>query len=449
MNRIKNIKHKYNLDNYSLLLYILVSFSFPAVFNITNSLIIAITLFQIYRLKKNKISNSYFISTYFYLLIFSLIFFSSTHTILLIINICFHFYIFIKQKRLINKKTIALEIYVLIFFGLIAVNYLIHIPNLKGLETSLYLLLYPLLFIIIKSQPVFIEVYKTINVYITSVIVATVYLLIINLFFDKITLSTNTFFSEYLGIIHVYYGMFVGLAICFLLITYNNSNKFLNALFCIFLLIILIYIGARISLLAVICVFGIILYNKSSLKWYKKSILLLMVFVSLLTLSYNTIPRAKEGVKYIDKVYTSFKTDNKQDLIDNSWRNMYQRFLVLDYTFKEIKEHYFLGIGNKNVKNTISTKIIKDGYIYFEPINTHNQYLHFLVGMGFLPFLFFIWMLFYFFKNYSYTTYGLYFLIFFLLIMLTESILVRVKGISLFFIFYLIFSLQEKKRLHV
>ncbi len=174
-----------------------------------------------------------------------------------------------------------------------------------------------------------------------------------------------------------------------------------------------------------------------------------MVFVSLLTLSYNTIPRAKEGVKYIDKVYTSFKTDNKQDLIDNSWRNMYQRFLVLDYTFKEIKEHYFLGIGNKNVKNTISTKIIKDGYIYFEPINTHNQYLHFLVGMGFLPFLFFIWMLFYFFKNYSYTTYGLYFLIFFLLIMLTESILVRVKGISLFFIFYLIFSLQEKKRLHV
>ena len=213
MNRIKNIKHKYNLDNYSLLLYILVSFSFPAVFNITNSLIIAITLFQIYRLKKNKISNSYFISTYFLI----------TNKIL--------------PGRFYIK--IALEIYVLIFFGLIVVNYLIHIPNLKGLETSLYLLLYPLLFIIIKSQPVFIEVYKTINVYITSVIVATVYLLIINLFFDKITLSTNTFFSEYLGIIHVYYGMFVGLAICFLLITYNNSNKFLNALFCIFLLIIL------------------------------------------------------------------------------------------------------------------------------------------------------------------------------------------------------------------
>lgn len=450
MNKISDIKKEYYLDRYSIALYILVSFSFPMVYKVIIPLIIAITLFQFYRLKKDKITNEYFANTYLYLLVFSLLFFRSVHTLLLIINIGFHFYIFFKKRPIIDRKKIMFEIYVLIFFSLIILNYLIHLPNLKGIETNLYLLLYPLLFISIKSQFTLIKKQKIITVYITSVLLVTFYLLLLNIYFHKMSFSTNTFFSEYLGIIHVYYGMYVGLAISFLLALKTKQKRYLthrlDYFIILFLVGILVYVGTRIALIAVFLIAIITIYKSIKWVWYKKSITILLIITSLFTLGYQTIPRAKRGVDSIKNIYKSVKLDDKQDLINNSWKNMNKRFLVTKYTLNEVKENYILGIGNKNVKTIISTKIIRDGYKYFEPINTHNQYLHYLVGMGVIPFLFFVWMLYYFYKNKLNSPYALYFLVFFLVIMFTESILVRIKGISLFFLFYLILSLQESKQ---
>ncbi len=450
MNKINDIRKEYYLDSYSIALYILVSFSFPAVYKMIIPLIIAITLFQFYRLKKDKITNEYFVNTYFYLLVFSLLFFRSIHTLLLIINICFHFYLFFKNKAIIDRKNIVFEVFVLLFFGLIFINYLIHIPNLKGIETNLYLLLYPILFISIKSQSRFIKKRKVIAVYITSVLLATFYLLLLNIYFHKMSFSTNTFFSEYIGIIHVYYGMYVGLAISFLLALKTKQKRYLihklDYFIILFLVGILVFVGARIALVAVFLIAIITIYKSIKWAWYKKTIAILLIITSLFILGYQIIPRAKRGVDSIKNIYASVKIDDKQDLINNSWKNMYKRFLVTKYTLNEIKENYILGIGNKNVKTIISTKIINDGYKYFEPINTHNQYLHYLVGMGVLPFLYFVWMLSYFYKNKLNSPYALYFLVFFLVIMLTESILVRIKGISLFFLLFLILSLQESKQ---
>jgi len=453
MDKINNIKRNYYLDSFSLLLYILVSFSFPTIYKVTIPLIIGITLFQIYRLKSNKITSLYFSNTYFNLLVFSLVFFRSVHTIILVINICFHLYLIFKNNPIPKVKITKPEAYVFIFFGLILLNYLIFVPNLRGVETYLYLILYPLLFLCIKIQPFFLSIYKAINIYITAIIIATIYLITINIFFDKLTLSTNTFFSDYLGIIHVYFGIFIGLAISFLLALNTQQKKYVtrNSDYFIitFLIIILVYIGARMALLGVFLIMVITIYKKIQLAWYNKSMILAIVMVGMFVISYNTIPRVKRGLDSIENIYASVKTKNEEDLIKNSWRNMYSRYLVTKYTIREIKENYLLGIGNKNVKDQISTRITNDGYKYFEPINTHNQYLHFLVGMGIPSFLFFIWMLVYFYKNYSNTSFALYFLIFFLIIMLTESILVRVKGISVFYLFYLIFSYQEKKSFHV
>ena len=453
MNKIANIKKEYFLDHYSIVLYILVSLCFPSIYKIVIPCIVAISLVQIYRLKKGMISREYIVNTYFYLLVFSLLFFRSIHTLILIINIGIHGYFFIKNKPIIGRKKIIPEILVLIFFGLLVLNYSIHIPHLKGIETNLYLLMYPLLFISIKSQPRFIKIPKAITVYITSVLLVSIYLILINAYFHKITLSTNTYFSKYLGIIHVYYGMFLGLAIAFLLALKTIQKSYIapitDSIIMLFLLLILVYVGARISLLAVFLISLLAIYKSIHWVWYKKGITMVLVLISLFTMGYQTIPRAKRGLDSIKKIYTSVQKNDKQDLINNSWRNMYKRYLVTKYTLTEIKENYLLGIGNKNVKNKISTKIINDGYKYFEPINTHNQYLHFLIGMGIIPFLFFIALLYYFYKNTSHTVYATYFLVFFLSIMLTESILVRIKGISLFFLFYFILFLQENKPLDV
>ena len=211
----------------------------------------------------------------------------------------------------------------------------------------------------------------------------------------------------------------------------NYLNKKINLLLFFLYLGILIYIGARIALIAVIILISITLYKKISLKRNKKLILIGVCLTDLL-LSYITIPRARNDIKYGKKVYLSIKNNDKEDMIHNSWRNMYQRFLVIDYSVKELKDNFILGIGLFNVKKRISDKIINDGYIYFKPMNTHNQYLHFLLGFHVVTHfcIFFLCSMIF------QLIIKLFFDVFFIIVMMTESVLVRVKGLSLFFFFY-------------
>lgn len=446
---VLGIKDKYCLDSYSLLLYVAVSFSFPEVYKTTTTIIIGLTLIHFFRLKRNKITQDYLKQTYFQLLIFSLLFFRSVHTIILIINLCIYISPFLHKKAKFKNKNLTFEKHVLTLFGLILLNYIIHVLNIKGIETFLYLLLYPILFICIKQQSFIISIYKSISIYITSVLVCVFYLILLNVFYNPVIVSTNTYFSEFLGIIHVYFGMYLGLGLCFILGFKATSKIFISKrmdyFIFIFLLIVLIYIGARISLLAVFLLSLLTIYKKIQLKPYKKIIILSFILISLLTVSYKMTPRVQRGLYSIEQIYESIQSNNKDDIIHNSWRNMYQRYLVTSYSLREIKENYLFGIGIKNVKKIVSNKVLEDGFIYFKPINTHNQYLHYLIGMGVPSFLFFIWMLVSFLKAMQYNTLSLYFLVFFITIMITESILVRIKGLSLFFLFYLTFSLINGK----
>jgi O-antigen ligase len=361
------------------------------------------------------------------------------------LNIFFSLWFFLKNKQTIHFKNHLSEIIVFVFFIIILINGLINKPILKGLDTYLYLLFYPLLFLFFRKNILKNIIEKSINIYTTTITLSIIYLVVINIINRKLLLSTNTYFSEPLGLIHVYYGIYVGLAATFILWLYvyknNYLNKKINLLLFFLFLGILIYIGARIALIAVIILISITLYKKISLKRNKKLILIGVILTGSLLLSYITIPRARNDIKYGKKVYLSIKNNDKEDMIHNSWRNMYQRFLVIDYSVKELKDNFILGIGLFNVKKRISDKIINDGYIYFKPMNTHNQYLHFLLGLGIIAFLYFLFMLYHFSINYASLNY---FLTFFIIVMMTESVLVRVKGLSLFFLFLLIFSQNSK-----
>ncbi len=434
------------LDLYSLFLFTLVSFCFEITNKVIIPLIILISLFQLYRVFTQKITEQYFFTTYFYLLIYSSIFYGSIHEIILIVLVLFFSVLYFKKEtdNRSNKKYIP-EILVLILFGFILINHLIFWHYLKGLDIYIYYLLIPFLFLGIKKHTFKIAVTTAMKVLISSVLIASVLLIFINVYTETFSLKIDTYFSKYLDISHVYYGMFLGVANCFIL-TLNLKkeqyiNRFLELFIFLFFTVLLIYIGARIALISLLLVFLFFLYQKSSLKWYQKSVLLVSFVFTLFFIGSKT-PRFNKGVNEIKKVYTSIKTNNKEDLIKNSWKNMYQRFLVTKYTIAEIETHPFIGVGMQNVTEKISNKIKKDGFKHFHPINSHNQYLHFLIGMGIFGFLLFIGIFYFFFKN---TSNGLYFLLFFAIIMLTESILVRGKGISLFFIFLLIFSLKERE----
>jgi len=445
MKMLKEIEGYFSLDTYSILLYLTISLSFPSTFKISMVVIILITFLQFYRFLINKVSEEYLLSTYFFLLVFSLPFFRSTHTLLLIINIFFNLWFFVTNKQSLQLKKYKSELYIFIFFVLILISNLIHKPILKGIDTYLYLAFYPVFFLLFNKKLKEKLIEKTVKVYISSVILSSFYLLIINLINDKISFSTNTFFSEPLGVIHVYFGIYVGLAAIFIMSLYllnkNYINKFIDSILLFIFLVLLIYIGARTALIAVIILFIITLYKRIEIAWYKKAILLITVFIGLLFISYNSMPRARNGIEYIKKTYISFNKNDKEDIVLNSWRNMYKRALVIDYSVSELKEYYFLGIGLANITKRISDKIINDGYYYFKPMNTHNQYLHFLLGLGLFSFIFFLFILYHFLLNYPA---WFYFLLFFMIVMLTESVLVRVKGISLFFLFYLLFSYKNK-----
>lgn len=446
LNVIQKIKGDYNFDWYAISLFIIVSFSFKSLYKYLIPFIVVLTLIQFYRFLINRLSKENFFTVYFYLLIYSTVFYKSVQTIILISLLFFLIGLFVKKKPQKLLKFIKAEVFILGFFGLILINSAIFEPRFKGVEKYLYLLLFPIAFILIKKLSLGINKIKSIRVFIASILVASLLLVITNLFESTISLKTNTYFSKYLDLTHVYYGMFVGLAASFLLILYKEGTNFTNTKFDVIIMVffvsILIHIGARISLLALLIVFILILFTKIPLPLLQRVLLLLILGSGFVTLTYKTIPRLRDDIAHVQKVFLSVKNNDEEDLIQNSWRNMYQRFLVTTYTVDKIKEKPFAGIGMQNVKKTISDKIKNDGYLYFKPLNTHNQYLQIWVGMGLFGLLYFLWMLFTFYKLQSYS---LYFLSFFLIIMLTESILVRIKGIAVFFIFCLILSFKESK----
>ena len=425
-------------------LFVVVSFSFKSIYKYIIPLLIVLIIIQVARGLMNKISKETLYSTYFYLLIYSTVFYKSIQTIILISFLFVLVLFFIKEaprKSLVHIRT---ELLILIFFGAIFINSIIFEPRFAGIDKYLYLLILPIAFLLIKKLSFRIDMFKALRVFISSIFISSLLLLLINLFDGNISLETNTYFSKYLDLTHVYYGMFIGAAAVLLLVLFKEGKTFINSKFDVVLfiwfLVLLVHIGARSSLLALLIIFVLTLFAKVRWPFLHKILLLIAVVSTFLVIAYHTIPRVKDDITYVKNVYSSVKNDDKADIIHNSWRNMYQRFLVTRYTIDQIKKEPLYGIGLQNVKHRISDQIKKDGYIYFEPLNSHNQYLQVWVGMGVFVFLYFLWMLFNFYKLQSYS---LYFLSFFLIIMLTESILVRIKGISLFFLFSLIFSFKE------
>ena len=420
------------LDWICLLQFFLVSISFLDYYKYVIPFLSVSFLVHIYKLKKTSLNFEAVLGSYFSLLVYSLVFFRSIHTMILALNLLLNIFYFIKRRKK-ELVFLKLEILTVIFFCIIFLNQILFPPFLKSFDTFLFFIFYPVLFYFLKKNAVKIDVQKSKIVFILSVIVTVISLFFIGFIKNKLSFPTNTFFAETLDLTHVYYGLFLGVAICFLLLIDIKTNYVKYKYLLIFLFfLLLIYTGARMALLTVLLIIFIHFFNKSKLNFYLKVFMPASMLFIFLYFSFNYIPRFKNDILFVKKVYTSVKNNDKEDIILNSWRNIYQRFLVTKYTVNEIKENFFLGIGIQNVKDVVTEKIHKDGYQYFEPLNPHNQYLHYLLGIGLFGFIYFFYYLIAIIKL---TSQNYYFLLFFVIVMITESILVRIKGISLFLFF--------------
>ncbi|MDY0780410.1 O-antigen ligase family protein [Tenacibaculum sp. IB213877] len=284
-----------------------------------------------------------------------------------------------------------------------------------------------------------INYHKALKTFVISCLIASILLIIINFFEATLFSKTNPLFSNKLGLTHVYFGLFIGVCNIIVLSFYLKKETFINLyidiLIIIFNSILLVYIGARMSMIAFFITLIIFTYKKLNLKpIYKLGFLSFLVFFTVLFLSKT--PRFQQGFDEFKYLYEIVASNDKEALIEESWKNMPLRYLNLKYTVQEIQKNWQLGIGMQNVKSYVSNKIIDDGYVHFFPINTHNQYLHFFIGMGIIGFIYFLYLLIELAKT---PNYNLLFLVFFLIVMLTESVLVRGKGILIFTFFSLLF----------
>ena len=417
------------------LLFIFITFSFGKL-QIISTVTIPIIIASLFFLsKKGKIALDDFYKLIFYTLIFSSI--SSGH-IFKIILIALIFFLTLSKKKLKYKH--YYEKLTLLFFLLITINFALFSPHFKGLDILIYFFLIPLLFILLKKKNVLISVNTTIKAFVLSCFTQSLLLVVLNLINGTLIKKTNPLFSILIDLHHVYYGMFLAISIILISYSWINSRKkifstYWDLLLVLFHTVILLYIGARTSILATGIVLFILFFKKTNYTLIKKltvTILLMSIAVFLIVKS----PRFKQGLNEVEKVTTIIKNNDKEALVKESWKNIPMRYLTYKYTFSELKKHWVLGIGMQNVVDKISDKIVDDGYIYFLPKNTHNQYLHFFIGMGIFGFSFFIFLLLKFAINHDN---NLYVLLFLLIVMLTESILVRGKGILLFTFFNLLF----------
>ena len=436
---LKSFRNRLSFDLTTIILFLLVSISYPNTYKFIVPSYIFLAFYKLYQVVVEKECIKRLTHNFLYLLVFSLIFFRTIHTITLVFCIVCSGYLFFTTKDKNNNISLKTEILVFLFFLLILFNLVIFKPYLKSIDTYLYLMFYPLLFFFLKKVSFKINSKKILKFFILSVFIASIELFILNLIYGDLQFQKDTFFADYLGLTHVYFGMFLGVSCSFIFILLDaekkRRKKYILSL--IFLLILLIHIGARMALLGVITIIGVFILKKT--KEFSKTNKTILIITSLcfLFFTFKSLPRVKDDIVHVNKVYISVKNNDKNDLILNSWRNIYKRFLITKYTIDEISENLYLGIGLQNVRDTLGYKIRKDGFKYFEFMNPHNQYLHIFLAMGIYCFTYFILMLFYFLKKqYNHS----YFLIFFLILMLSESLLVRVKGISVFFLFSILLS---------
>ena len=224
------------------------------------------------------------------------------------------------------------------------------------------------------------------------------------------------------------------------------------------LIVIAIYIFLLSSkLMTVLLIFStcIILYPSLKLKFdnYKLIPIGLVIIISILfmlVLSNNNISKRFEKILNIEKVKEVYSLNEFGD--NYLWNGLNLRLLQLRAFYEIEKKNDFnslLGVGLNNGQVLLNKKYReykmytgkpweeKGGYLTY---NFHNQYTQTLIEMGIIGFLFLIYI------YYSLFVIGLKtnnFLLFtiiftFILIMFTESILVRQKGIVIFVLFPLI-----------
>jgi hypothetical protein len=342
-----------------------------------------------------------------------------------------------KGNKVLRNTNVYLIVYLLSFGVLVFLNFFVH-SDISSYSKESFFLIYPIIFVAGRK---YIDIRDVFIYFLIGVFSSIIILIVFGIYSGTILEFPNTKFSrELLDISHVYYGVLIGCSLIILYTQYFKEKKIIVLGFCIFGIGLLLYIGARMSLLASVFIASVFFIDL--LKNYKLKVLVFFILIGIIGV-LSSHPRIKSGTERIVLLKTAIEQNDETYLKKNSWRNMNMRFFVLKHSLEEIPEHPWFGVGLSNVKDELYDISMNRNLCYTKKINPHNQYAHYLYALG-LPL-------------------GAYFIVFYLLIMIfsfkrnkslflimsflsfcmmTESLLVREKGLQI--ILPIILSLNFK-----
>ena len=231
-------------------------------------------------------------------------------------------------------------------------------------------------------------------------------------------------FTEVADTHPTYLGVFIVVSIVFMVKSkrLGNAIKFPLILFFLFGLF---QLASRIALFLAIFFLIILLINRTKRQWG------LLVFLTLGIIT-GIIVLKKMGSQYVkDRLFTVESVLNDK------------RFQRWEASYEIFKENPFFGVGFSQIESIRHDKYMEYGFEIAarQDLNAHNQFLEFLSrngvigGFVYACSIIFLLLLSIYKKDYLFT----YLFLIFIMANLTESMLVRIKGIEYFAIFASLF----------
>lgn len=231
-------------------------------------------------------------------------------------------------------------------------------------------------------------------------------------------------FTEIADTHPTYLGVFIVISIVFM----SKSKQMGNAIklpLILFFLFGLFQLASRIALFLAILFLILLVVNRTKKQWGLLAFLVLGIIVGIFVFK-------KMGSKYVkDRLFTVESALNDK------------RFQRWNASYEIFKENPFLGVGFSRIESIRNDKYVKYGFEIAarEDLNAHNQLLEFLSRNGVVGgFVYVCSMVFLLLLSlYKRDSLFTYLFIIFIVANLTESMMVRIKGIEYFAIFTSLF----------
>jgi O-antigen ligase len=222
----------------------------------------------------------------------------------------------------------------------------------------------------------------------------------------------------------------------------HSYNSGIIGILLIFLVFFLFQLGGKMSIISLILLSFVacILIIINSKRWII-GVLFFLIPISILLITLNFSANLQNRVQALLNV------ENYQ-VGDNYWNSIGSRITALHCTYEVFKISPIIGTGIGDVQNDLDVCNEASEFQTLKGMNSHNQYLQFLLGTGVIGLLLFVAGLFsltwfaYRQKNQLY----LCFIFLFAFCCLTESLLERQQGIMFFSFFssLLFFNVQRQ-----